>query len=102
MRLVNSKAKFKATKKIIASKKIIVTRINRQARTNEREFKANNENNEAENEESIKKSVTRQFRRLLNKNKKEFDSNKRSQSTKSKRKNSEIDEKVIKGPVEKR
>lgn len=52
----NSKAKPKATKKIITSKKTVVIRINRQAKTDEKEFKANNEDNEAEDEESIKEA----------------------------------------------
>ena len=98
----NSKAKPKATKKTITPKKIIVIRTNRQAKKDEKEFKANNENNEAEDEEPVKKPVTRQSRRLLNKNKKESDSDKRSQPAKSKRKNPESDEKAIKGPVNKR
>lgn len=55
----NSKAKPKATKKIITSKKTVVIRINHQAKTDEKEFKANNEDNEAEDEESTKKPVTR-------------------------------------------
>lgn len=60
----NSKAKFKATKKIITPKKVVIIRINRQAKTNEKVFKANSEDNKAEervyqeaNDPSVQKAV---------------------------------------------
>ena len=53
----NSKAKPKTTKKTITPKKIIVTRNNRQAKTDEKEFKFNNEDNEAEDEEPFRQEI---------------------------------------------
>lgn len=41
-------AKPKVTKKTIALKKTVITRINRQAEPNEKEFTANDEDNDAE------------------------------------------------------